>query len=136
MKTVIRFFSILVLLTSVGVAQADAPLHKALGLSQQQAAEVKDIQARHRKEFAGVRGEFNRERRAFSRAKRDNDTDLMEAQQKKLDTLQQKMVDMKAAEDNEIRALLTPEQSQAFDAYIEKRNAMVGSSRDAKLYAR
>jgi len=48
--------------------------------------------------------------------------------------LQDELEKIKASEDAEIRKLLNADQVKAFEAYIEKRNAMTGSSRDAKLY--
>jgi len=124
--TVTFFFS--------GNAQADAPLDRALGLSHEQAAQVDQIQRKYRKEFSAVRQDFNRERRALRRAENDHDTALIAQQQKKTADLQDRLKKIKATEDAEIRKLLNADQAKAFEAYIEKRNAMTGSSRDAKLY--
>ena len=117
-----------------GNAQADARLDRALGLSHEQAAQVQEIQQKSRKEFSAVRQDFNRERRALRRAENDHDTALIAQQEKKTADLQDRLKKIKASEDAEIRKLLNADQVKAFEAYIEKRNAMTGSSRDAKLY--
>ena len=46
--------------------------------------------------------------------------------------LKAELREIKASEDAASRKLLTPEQDEKFDAYIAKRNAMVGSSRDVR----
>jgi len=59
---------------------------------------------------------------------------LIAQQEQKTADLQDQLKKIKASEDAEIRKLLNADQAKAFEAYIEKRNAMAGSSRDAKLY--
>jgi predicted phage gp36 major capsid-like protein len=117
-----------------GYAQADARLDRALSLSHEQAAQVNEIQKKYRQEFSAVRQDFNRERRRLMRAENDHDTALIAEQEKKTANLQDQLKKIKASEDAEIRKLLNADQVKAFEAYIEKRNAMTGSSRDAKLY--
>lgn len=48
--------------------------------------------------------------------------------------LQGEMMALLHEEDDEIRKLLTPEQSRKFDAYLKQRREMVGASRDDKEY--
>ena len=114
-------------------ALADAPLKSKLGLDTEQAKAVAEIQARHRAEMRSERGAFNRESRALRRAKAANDSDLIEKQEQVVAELQEKMAQRILAEDAEIRKLLNPEQLKKFEAYIEERNNMVGSSRDVRV---
>jgi len=112
---------------------ADAPISEAVGLSPEQAGAVSEIQSEARLAFASVRSEHNRVRRALRRAEGSNDTAQVEALTLEVARLAEEMGAIRAAEDAEIRALLTPDQLPDFDAWISERDAMVGSSRDARV---
>lgn len=114
-------------------AQADAPLSTALELSVEQAHEVKQIQARYRKEFAATRGDYNRESRALRRARGASDAQEIARLEQVTEQLAAELSRIRAAEDAEIRAQLDDGQQLAFEAYIAQRQAMVGSSRDARI---
>ncbi|ANM29817.1 hypothetical protein ABI59_09845 [Acidobacteria bacterium Mor1] len=125
--------AIVLLALSASVAQADAPLAKRLELDTAQAGTVAEIQAKHRAEMRKERGALNRESRALRRARAANDSELVAKQEAVVAELQSKMAQRILAEDAEIRAVLNPEQQKKFDAWIEERNKMVGSSRDARV---
>lgn len=115
-----------------GYGLADAPLKTALGLDVEQARQVDEIQGEYRRLYAAKRGEHNREARALRRARIANDSEQIATQEQVVAKLDAELREIKANEDAAIRELLTPEQDEKFDAYIEKRNAMVGSSRDIR----
>ena len=115
-----------------GNGLADAPLKTALGLDVEQARQVDEIQSDYRRQYAAKRGEHNREARALRRARIANDSEQIAAQEEVVAKLKAELREIKASEDAAIRKVLTPEQNEKFDAYIEKRNAMVGSSRDVR----
>jgi Spy/CpxP family protein refolding chaperone len=115
-----------------GHAVADAPLKTALGLDIEQARQVDEIQSDYRRQYAAKRGDHNREDRVLRRARIANDSEKIATQEKVVEELKQDLREIKAREDEAIRKLLTPEQEEKFDAYIEKRNNMAGSSRDVR----
>ncbi|MEE9395782.1 MAG: Spy/CpxP family protein refolding chaperone [Methylococcales bacterium] len=135
-----RYFSIIILpvLSSLllfsSFGYADAPLHKSLGLDIEQANQVKNIQAKYRSQIRPVRSELHREQRKLRRAKKDFDSAMIAQQEKVILTLQAKFKQIHENENTEIRALLMPEQSIKFDAVLEQRKEVVGSSRDVKEY--
>ena len=114
------------------LAFADAPLKSALGLDMDQARKVAEIQSVYRKQYASVRTHHNNEERALRRARLANDSKLVASQEKVVSGLKAKLRQIKANEDAEIRKVLNPEQNKKFDAYIELRENMVGSSRDVR----
>ena len=124
---------LLSLLFAVSVAHADAPLAQSLGLSVDQTHQVKQIQADYRKQFAAVRGDYNRQSRALRRARLASDAAQIAALESETEQLADQLSSIRAAEDAEISALLDSSQQQAFARYIEQREAMVGSSRDARI---
>ena len=113
-------------------ALADAPLKTRLDLDTDQAKAVAEIQAKHRAEMRGERGDLNRESRAFRRARTANDSEQIEKLEKTVAELQKKVAQRILAEDAEIRKVLNPDQLVKFEAYIEERNDMAGSSRDVR----
>lgn len=120
-------------LTLLGVsAFADAPLKTTLGLDVEQARQVAEIQGGYRREYAAKRGQHNTEARKLRRARNANDSEQIAMQEEIVAKLKADLRAIKDAEDADIRKVLTAEQDQRFDAYIEKRNAMVGSSRDVR----
>lgn len=125
-------FALLGLTVFSGHSVADAPLKTALGLDVEQARQVDEIQSTYRREYAAKRGDHNREARALRRARIANDSELIAKQEKIVADLKEELREIKASEDAEIREVLTPEQNEKFDAYIEKRDNMVGSSRDVR----
>ena len=112
---------------------ADAPISEAVELSAEQARAVSEIQSEARLAFAAVRSDHHRIRRALRRATYDNDPVQVEVLSAEVSRLEAAMSEMRAAEDAEISALLTPDQMPDYDAWLFERDAMVGSSRDAKL---
>ncbi len=117
-------------------AFADAPLKSSLDLDTEQARQVQEIQKSYRQTFRAKRQEMNRESRKLRRARNDNDSALIARQETIVAGLQQELRAIRNAENDEIRKLLTPEQSKKFDQVIEQRRAMVGSSRDANVFNR
>lgn len=113
-------------------ALADAPLKTVLGLDVEQARQVADIQGGYRREYASKRGVHNREARKLRRARIENDAEMIATQEKIVAQLKAELSAMKDAEDADIREVLSKEQNAKFDAYIAKREAMVGSSRDVR----
>ena len=117
-----------------GAAHADAPLKSSLGLDTDQAREVAAVQKSYRRSFSAKRGELNRENRKLRRARIDNDSALIAEQEAIVAGLEAELRAIREAENAEIRKFLTPEQNLKFDEVIEKRRAMVGSSRDANIF--
>lgn len=114
-------------------AAADQPLETALGLSRDQAHAVMAIEKTYRLEFAAKRGDFNRESRVLRRAHLARDSAAIAKQQPVVDALQQDLRRIREAENDKIRALLTPEQRVRFEAELARRKSMHGSSRDERL---
>ena len=117
-----------------GSANADAPLKSSLGLDTDQAREISAVQKSYRRSFSAKRGELNRENRKLRRARIDNDSALITEQEAIVAGLEAELRAIREAENAEIRTFLTAEQNLKFDEVIEKRRAMVGSSRDANLF--
>jgi Spy/CpxP family protein refolding chaperone len=115
-----------------GSAPADAPLETALGLDIEQARQVDEIQMVHRRQYAAQRGKTNTEERKLRRARIANDSEQIAILEQVTEDMKAELRQIKASEDAEIRKLLTPEQNEKFDAYIERREAMAGSSRDVR----
>ena len=111
-------------------ASADAPLKESLDLSMDQAKQVDEIQAKYRKEFRSKRGELKREERAMRRAKIDNDRPTLEKQEQVVAELRVELKAIRDAENDEVREVLTDEQSKKFDEVLAQRKAAKGSSRD------
>jgi hypothetical protein len=137
-KSMRTAFLMLLLLTTICLippsAQADAPLRSALALDVAQARQVDALEARHRKEFASGRQDFNRESRALRRARIANDAAEIARLEAVTESMRANLTAMRAAHDAEIRALLRPDQSARFDAYIAERQQMRGSSRDEWIF--
>jgi hypothetical protein len=115
-------------------AHADAPLASALGLDVAQARQVDVLEARHRKDFASLRQEFNRESRALRRARIAHDAAETARLEAVTGTMRQALTRMRAEHDAAIRAILRPDQSLRFDAHIAEREQMRGSSRDEWIF--
>lgn len=113
-------------------AFADAPLKTALDLDIDQAAKVATIQKEARDAVRPVRGELTREERVLRRAKVANDAEGIAQQEKVIEPLRQKLADIFKNEEQQIRALLTPEQTEKYEKYLKVRDEMAGSSRDVK----
>jgi len=120
------------LLLAGGAAQADESLKSSLSLNMDQARQVDTIQAKYRKQFAAKRQELNKEMRALRRAKLANDSSAVARQEKITAKLRDELRAIRARENDEIRAVLTPEQRVAFEDVLKKRKEMVGSSRDER----
>ena len=115
-----------------GSALADAPLKTVLELDVEQARQVAEIQGAYRREYAAKRGQHNTEARKLRRARIANDSEQIAAQEEITAKLKAELREIKDSEDAAIREVLTPEQNEKFDDYVEARNAMVGSSRDVR----
>ena len=122
------------LLVFCGHAYADRPLKSALDLNTEQAAKVAAIQRQARNAMRKPRGELHRKQRELRRANAANDSASIARLEKEIPPLQEKMKQVHDEEENKIRSLLTPEQAQKYDQWLEERDAMVGSSRDVKDY--
>ena len=98
-----------------------------------QAHKVTAIEKKHRLEFAAKRGDFNRESRVLRRARIGRDSAAIAKQEPVVAALQEELRKIREAENENIRALLTPTQRTKFEAVLEQRKAMHGSSRDEHL---
>lgn len=116
------------------MAMADAPLKSALGLSMDQAKAATEIHTRRFPAFQKKRGEYTTQMRKLRRARIANDSAAVAREDAIARQLHSEMMALMHAEDDEIRKLLTPEQSRKFDDYLKLRREMVGSSRDDKEY--
>lgn len=116
------------------IALADAPLKEALGLSMDQAKAANEIHTRRFPTYQKKRTEYSRQMGKLRRARIANDSAAVVREDAAARQLHAEMMALMHAEDDEIRKLLTPEQSKKFDAYLKQRREMVGSSRDDKEY--
>ena len=114
-------------------AYADAPLKSKLGLDMDQAKVVAEIQSEYRKSKRSVRQELNREARKLRRARSANDSAAVATQEQIVARLEGEMRTQILSEDDAIREVLTPAQLAKFEAYVQQRNDMVGSSRDVRV---
>jgi Spy/CpxP family protein refolding chaperone len=114
-------------------AAADQSLETALGLSRDQAHQVMAIEKKYRLEFAAKRGDFNRESRVLRRAHIARDSAAIAKQEPVVAALQQDLRKIRDAENEKIRAVLTPAQRTRFETVLEQRKAMHGSSRDERV---
>lgn len=133
MRIRIILFITYTLLALSNAAHADAPLKSSLGLDVEQARQVQEIQKAYRRPFAAKRQEYNRQSRKLRRARSDNDLQLIEQQELVVAALREDLRQIRAAENADIRGVLDLEQRAKFEEVLQQRNAMVGSSRDAKL---
>lgn len=122
------------LLCAATALLADAPLKEALGLTMDQAREVTALQAKYRQPYVAKRGEYTDQMRKLRRARIANDSAGVAREEPVARRLHGEMMAIQAKEDAEIRRLLTPEQNKKFDAYLELRRNMAGSSRDDKEF--
>ena len=134
-RCTILAFSFL-LLCAAGDSAADQPLASALGLSTEQARKVNVVEARYRKQFASQRQGFNRDSRALRRARLANDGAETVRLEQVTEQQRQGLIDLRQQWDDEIRRQLSGQQLSAFDAHIERRRRMAGSSRDERLFER
>ncbi|HSW03693.1 hypothetical protein [Aquabacterium sp.] len=114
-------------------AAADQSLETALGLSMDQAHAVMAIEKKYRLEFAAKRGDFNRESRVLRRAHIARDSAAIAKQEPVVAALQEELRRIHDAENEKIRAVLTPAQRGRFEGVLAQRKAMRGSSRDERL---
>ena len=113
---------------------ADASLKSALDLSMDQAHAATEIHNRCFPAFQKKRTEYTTQMRKLRRARIANDRAAVAREDSLARRLHAEMMDLKHAEDAEIRKLLTPDQNKKFDAYLKLRREMVGSSRDDREY--
>lgn len=111
---------------------SDAPLKGKLGLSNDQASQVREIKKKYRQSSRSKRQELHRESRKLRRARNANDSQAIAELEPVVEILKSELKQIRNSENNEIRKLLTPEQNQKFDQVLVQRRAMVGSSRDNK----
>lgn len=134
MKITLSMVFGLALILAMGSALADQSLQSALDLSPDQARAVGLIEADFRKSNARARGEYNKEMRAVRRARIANDTAGVAQGEAVAAELRATMQRLRTETDAAIRVKLSAEQQAAFDRHIEIREAMVGSSRDERVY--
>lgn len=123
-----------VVVISTTMALADAPLKSALGLSMDQAKAATEIHTKRFPAYQKKRGEYTDQMRKLRRARIANDSAAVDREDAVARRLHGEMMALMHEEDKEIRTLLTPEQSERFDAYLKQRREMVGASRDDKEY--
>jgi Spy/CpxP family protein refolding chaperone len=128
MKTLLLVVGALFL--SSGVAHADPTLKAKLSLSMEQAKQVDDIQKKYRKPFAAKRTEYMKEMRALRRANIANDSAGVARQEKITAKLREELRVMRKNENDEIRAVLTPEQREKFEQLLAERRGMHGNDSD------
>lgn len=133
MKRLSTVLIVFALALGVPVVQADAPIATAVGLSMDQARQASEIQARYRKEFAKQRGEYTKVARHARAARVAHDAEKMARLEAEAEVLRQGLVDIRQREHAELRALLTPAQVPAFEAWLAENRQMHGSSRDERL---
>jgi len=134
MKRINALFLILATFAFSTLSLADARLDKALGLSMDQARQVKQIEQNYRKQMRPVRSDLKREERKLRRARLDHDGATIAQQEKIIARLATSFKQLRLNADDQIRRVLTPAQKPAFDMYIQQRQNIVGSSRDAKYF--
>ncbi len=134
MRTTTQVLAALGLVLAGGIALADAPLKSALDLSTEQARQVQEIQKTYRRPFAAKRQEYNRESRKLRRARSDNDGAAIASQETIIAGLREELKQIRRAENDEIRKVLSAQQRTKFEEVLAQRKASVGSSRDAKLF--
>ncbi len=127
-------FFLLVLVLAASPARADAPLASALALDTSQARDVDALQASHRKAFAARRQAFNRESRALRRARIANDAGATARIESTVEAMRADLTRMRDEHDADIRRLLRPDQARRFDAWLDERRQMRGSSRDEWIF--
>lgn len=92
------------------------------------------MDAEHRRAFAALRQEFNREARALRRARLAHDSSGIERLTAVTESLRGQLAAMRQAHDERIAALLRPEQVPRFEAYLAERRQMHGSARDERMF--
>lgn len=127
-----RMMMVLILALLAAAAVADAPLKSKLDLDVDQAKTVAEIQARYRAEMRTTRQTLHTENRKLRRARVANDSAEIARLEPIVESLRGDFRQIMQNQDKEIRAVLSAEQQAKFDAYIEQRKSMVGSSRDVK----
>ena len=130
-KLLVALCTALILSTA---SHADAPLKSSLGLDVDQARQVQEIQKEFRAKFRSKRQVYNRESRKLRRARSENDSAVIAQQEKITAGLREELRQIRNAENQAIRGVLTPAQSEKFAAVIAQRRASVGSSRDADIF--
>ncbi len=128
------FIACIALLFSANL-HADAPLTSKIdNLTVDQSKQIKDIQKQARDAMRKPRGELHREQRALRRAKSASDSVAIAELELKIPPLQAEMKRIHDEEEQKIRSVLTPEQTIQYEAWLEERDAMAGSSREVKDY--
>ncbi len=130
-----HLFGLLLLsLALAAPAWADAPLDSRLALDADQARRLASIEASYRRDFAALRQEYNRESRALRRARLAGDSSEIQRLTAVTADMREQLKAMRETQDRQIAALLRPEQMALFDAYVQERRQMAGSSRDERLF--
>jgi len=128
-------FTTLLLLATLfagGPAIADPSLKSALGLDIEQARQVDMIEAKYRKPSAAKRQQRDAELRKLRRARLANDSQGIAEQEAIAARLHEEFRQIHFARNDEIRAVLKPEQKDRFEKHLVAMKEMHGSSRDAK----
>lgn len=133
-RTTLTTLLLCTLLVLAAPAAADATLKSALGLSMAQAQTVTGIERAHRPAYVAKRGQYTREARALRRARVGNDVAGVARQEPIVAALAAELKQLRDDQDRAIRAVLDARQQRAFDDYIAQRKAMVGASRDERIF--
>lgn len=121
------------LLVAAMSVHADQPLVSALALDSTQARAVTAIEAEVRRSFASLRQQHNQVMRAARRARIAHDAVEQARLESEASGLRDRMRALRADEESRIRAHLRGDQPARYDAWLAKREAMHGSSRDATM---
>lgn len=113
-------------------AIADPSLKSALGLDIEQARQVDQIEARYRQPSAAKRQQRNAELRKLRRARLANDSRGIAEHEAAADKLHEEFRQIHFARNDEIRAVLRPEQKPRFEKHLQAMKEAHGPSRDAK----
>lgn len=129
----IKTLLLAVALAAATPALADKPLAEMVELDPAQVQAHKALRAEHWPPFVKLRGEHQRQTRALRRAEKDGDLAEVERLSQQTDALLVAMRERRALHDRAIRDSLRPDQIAGFEAWLAEREAMVGSSRDARM---
>lgn len=119
----------LLLLVMSAPVTAGGPLRSALDLNLSQVGKVQDVQAEARRAYALKRHRYDRDMRSLGHAQQIGHLEQIEALERSTSTLREALRALRQAEDDAIRDLLLPEQIPAYEAWLNERDVLFGSSR-------
>ncbi len=132
LKYFILVFGTLCLLS--GLVHADARLEKKLSMEIDQAKQTQETQKKYRKKFSTKRQQLHRKSRKLRSARKNNNSIVIAQQEQVTAQLQRELEQICLNENSEIRSILTLDQFEKFEEFIQQRRDGVGSSRDVKDY--